>query len=43
MVIATRENEQDNPLYQQFVQIFQSAAVSDFLAETFNGTIEPAY
>lgn len=43
MVIATRENDKENEVYQQLVQIYHSQAIRDFIAETFNGTIEPAY
>lgn len=43
MVIATREKDKDNEAYQQLVQIYHSPAVRDFIAQTFNGTIEPAH
>ncbi len=43
MVIATREADKDKEAYQQFVSIYQSQAIRDFLDKTFKGTIEPAF
>lgn len=43
MVIAAREEDKDNPAYQKFVEIYQSAAIKDYINQTFKGTIEPAY
>ncbi|WP_070964098.1 MetQ/NlpA family ABC transporter substrate-binding protein [Vibrio sonorensis] len=43
MVIATKAENQDNPDYKKFVEIYQSQPIRDYLAKTFNGTIEPAF
>ncbi|MFA0442525.1 methionine ABC transporter substrate-binding protein [Vibrio sp. 10N.286.49.C2] len=43
MVIAAREQDKDNAAYKQFVEIYQSQAIRDFMQETFKGTIEPAF
>ncbi|HGF7178577.1 TPA: MetQ/NlpA family ABC transporter substrate-binding protein [Vibrio cholerae] len=43
MVIATKAGNKDNPDYKKFVEIYQSQAIRDYLATTFNGTIEPAF
>lgn len=43
MVIATREADKNNPAYQKFVDIYQSQPIRDYLQQTFNGTIEPAF
>lgn len=43
MIIAAREKDKDDPAYTQFVQAYQSDAVKQFIAETYKGTIEPAW
>ncbi|OBT16372.1 methionine ABC transporter substrate-binding protein [Vibrio sp. UCD-FRSSP16_10] len=43
MVIAAKEDQQNNPGYLKLVKIFQSQATRDFLQKTFKGTIEPAF
>jgi len=43
MVIASREEDKDNEAYKKFVDIYQSQAIRDFMQQTFNGTIEPAF
>lgn len=43
MVIASREKDKDNEAYKKFVEIYQSQAIRDFMQQTFNGTIEPAF
>lgn len=43
MVIATKNENKDNPSYQKFVKIYQSQAIRDFIQKTFKGTIEPAF
>ncbi|MGB5446739.1 MAG: MetQ/NlpA family ABC transporter substrate-binding protein [Psychromonas sp.] len=43
MVIATRDEDKNNPDYKKFVEIYQSQAIRDFMQKTFNGTIEPAF
>lgn len=43
MVIASREENRDDERYKKFVQIYQSQAIRDFMQQTFNGTIEPAF
>ncbi|MGB2079323.1 MAG: MetQ/NlpA family ABC transporter substrate-binding protein [Vibrio sp.] len=43
MVIAARKKDQDKPEYKKFVEIYQSQAIRDYIEETFQGTIEPAY
>ena len=43
MVIASREENRDDKRYKKFVQIYQSQAIRDFMQQTFNGTIEPAF
>ncbi|WP_240478052.1 MetQ/NlpA family ABC transporter substrate-binding protein, partial [Photobacterium aphoticum] len=43
MVIATRDADNNNPAYQTFVDIYQSQPIRDYLQQTFNGTIEPAF
>jgi len=42
MIIAVRNEDKNNASYKKFVEIYQSQAVSDFIANTFKGTIEPA-
>ncbi|MGY2574480.1 MetQ/NlpA family ABC transporter substrate-binding protein [Vibrio sp. C8] len=43
MVIASREKDKDNEAYKKFVEIYQSQAIRDYMQQTFNGTIEPAF
>ena len=43
MIIAVREKDKDNPAYAQFVSAYQSDSVKQFIAEKYNGTIEPAW
>ncbi|UXI04615.1 MetQ/NlpA family ABC transporter substrate-binding protein [Photobacterium sp. TY1-4] len=43
MVVAAREADKNNADYQKFVKIYQSQPVRDFIQQTFNGTIEPAF
>lgn len=43
MIIAVREKDKDNPAYAQFVSAYQSESVKQFIAEKYNGTIEPAW
>lgn len=43
MVIASREEDKDNEAYKKFVEVYQSQAIRDFIQQTFNDTIEPAF
>ncbi|MPS31432.1 MULTISPECIES: MetQ/NlpA family ABC transporter substrate-binding protein [unclassified Salinivibrio] len=43
MVVAVRKDDQDNPTYQRLLALFQSDKTRQFLQDTFNGTIEPAF
>ncbi|OOE50100.1 MetQ/NlpA family ABC transporter substrate-binding protein [Salinivibrio kushneri] len=43
MVVAARKDDQDNPTYQRLLALFQSDKTRQFLQDTFNGTIEPAF
>ena len=42
MVLAVRAQDKDNPTYKKIAEIFHSDAVKKFLADKYNGTIEPA-
>ena len=42
MVLAVRAQDKDNPTYKKIAEIFHSDAVKKFIADKYNGTIEPA-
>jgi len=42
-VIVARSGEQDNPLYLQFVQAYQSQEVAEFILSRFKGSTLPAF
>ena len=42
MVLAVRAQDKDNPTYKKIAEIFYSDAVKKFIADKYNGTIEPA-
>lgn len=43
MIIAAREKDKNDPAYAKFVKAYQSDSVKKFIAEKYNGTIEPAW
>lgn len=43
MIIASREENKNNPTYQKFVEIYHSQPIRNFINETFKGTIEAAF
>ena len=43
MIIAVREKDKAEPAYAKFVKAYQSDSVKKFIAETYKGTIEPAW
>ncbi len=43
MIIAAREKDKDDPAYAKFAAAYQSDSVKQFIAETYKGTIEPAW
>lgn len=42
-VVVVREGEEENPLYQKFVEIYNSDVVKDFIDETFQGHVIAAW
>ena len=42
MVLAVKAKDKDNPTYKKIAEIFHSDAVKKFIADKYNGTIEPA-
>ncbi|WP_413283010.1 MetQ/NlpA family ABC transporter substrate-binding protein [Vibrio sp. MA40-2] len=42
MVVAAREEDKDKELYKKIMAIYHSDEISDFLTDTFKGTIEAA-
>lgn len=42
MVLAVRAQDKDNPTYKKIAEIFHSDGVKKFIADKYNGTIEPA-
>ena len=42
MVLAVKAKDKDNPTYKNIAEIFHSDAVKKFIADKYNGTIEPA-
>ena len=42
-VIVARAADKDNPLYQKFVQAYQSQEVADFILKRFEGSTLPAF
>ncbi len=42
MVLAAREKDKDNPSYKKIADLFHSASVKQYIADTFKGTIVPA-
>ena len=42
MVLAVRAQDKDNPTYKKIAEIFHSDAGKKFIADKYNGTIEPA-
>ena len=42
MILAARANDKDNETYKKIAELFHSDGVKQFIAEKYNGTIEPA-
>ena len=42
MILAAREKDKDNPSYKKIADLFHSASVKQYIADTFKGTIVPA-
>ena len=42
-VIAVREKDRDNPIFQKLIKAYQTEAVKKFMLERFKGAFVPAW